>query len=49
MKTINYFLQNALRSARKGKFYPRPWKQLLIIILLNFECLFLTGYPIDKL
>lgn len=49
MRNIVYFWEKALYSTRKGKFHWRPWKQLFIIIFLNFKCLFLTGYSIDKL
>lgn len=47
MDEIKYFYEKAKNSARKGKFYYRPWKQLVQIILLNFKCLVLTEHPLD--
>jgi|AntAceMinimDraft_18_1070375.scaffolds.fasta_scaffold20697_4 hypothetical protein len=41
MEDIKYFWEKALYSARKGVFHPRSWKQLIIIILLDFKCLYL--------
>lgn len=49
MGEIKYFYGKVKFSMRKGKFCYRPWKQLIQIILLNFECLVLTGYSIDKI
>jgi hypothetical protein len=49
MNEIQYFLKKAISSCRKGKFYYRPWKQLLTIILLQIKCRILTGKTLDKL
>ncbi len=49
MYEIKYFYYKARQSFRKGKFYYRPWKQLVQCVLLNFKCLFLTGHSLDKL
>jgi hypothetical protein len=49
MRTIQYFWMRAMFSTRKGKFYYRPWKQLIMIILLNTYCLVLTGRSLDVL
>jgi hypothetical protein len=49
MNNIKFFYNQAIRSLRKGKFYYRPWKNLAQIIFLNFKCLILTGYSLDKL
>jgi hypothetical protein len=49
MDEIKYFYKKAKDSTKKGKFYYRPWKQLVQIILLNFKCLVLTGYSLDEI
>lgn len=49
MKTLSYFFNKAIWSSRKGKFYYRPWKQVLLILWLNIKCLFLTGRTIDEI
>lgn len=41
MEEIKHFYKKAKHSMREGKFYHRPWKQLLQIILLNFVWWFL--------
>ena len=35
MGTLNYFLKQAIKSSRKGKFYKRPWINLFRICALK--------------
>ena len=49
MSDLQYFLGVAIRSCRGGKFYYRPWKQLLVITMLETRCLILTGKTLNKL
>jgi hypothetical protein len=46
---IIFFYKQAIRSFRKGYFYWRPWKQLLRIIVLEIECVLLTGKTLNEL
>lgn len=36
MNEIKFFYKKAKMSMRKGKFYYRPWKQLIQIIFLKY-------------
>ena len=45
---IQYFFKKAISSCRKGKFYYRPWKQLLTIIILEIKCAILTGERLNE-
>ena len=47
--TLSWFWYKAKFSARKGKFYWRPWKLLLLFILLEAESYLLTGRSLDSL
>ena len=49
MYEIKYFYEKAKKSTRKGKFYYRPCKHLVQIILLNFKCLVFTGRSLDSI
>ena len=49
MNEIQYFFKKAISSCRKGKFYYRPWKQLLTIIILEIKCVILTGKTLNEL
>lgn len=41
---IEYFLDKAIFSARKGKFYPRPWKLLSKTIEIYQISLIMKNY-----
>ena len=49
MNEIQYFFKKAISSSRKGKYYYRPWKQLLTIIILEIKCVILTGKTLNEI
>ena len=42
MNNVQYFFKKVIHSCKRGKFYYRPWKQLLTIIMLEIKCIILT-------
>ena len=49
MNNVQYFFEKAIRSCKRGKFYYRPWKQLLTIVMLEIKCIILTVQILNEI